>query len=103
MNTLADGVVVYQGKNQSFSDTNLDPTQTYSYGLFAVDLAGNVALPIHFDRLAPIASGTTLPLSSTGTGTPTPVLILLRISLSPGMTGDEVKILQGFLLQDPSI
>ncbi len=56
VNFVSDGVIAYQGKEEVYTDSNLDPSKKYSYGLFASDTAGNKSSVIRFNYLKPVAN-----------------------------------------------
>ncbi|OGL69480.1 hypothetical protein A3D60_04140 [Candidatus Uhrbacteria bacterium RIFCSPHIGHO2_02_FULL_47_29] len=72
--SFTDGTLVYEGTATSFTDTNLQNNQSYSYALFTLDRAGNRS------QGAGLSGGSVIPLSGVNTlTTSTPALLEIRV------------------------
>ncbi len=93
-----DGVVVYEGTSQQFTDTNLDNTKTYYYAIYTYDEKPNYseAVVISAKPAVGVTQITTPTIPTTPTVTFTKLLYF-------GTKNLEVQKLQEFLAKDKTI
>lgn len=92
----SDGVVLYQGKSETFTDTELQNGTEYHYALYAYNDTGRTSAPLHI-TLAPVTGVEEVKIEKT------PVLVAdiaeehFSETLARGATGVEVTHLQQLL------
>jgi hypothetical protein len=102
-----DGTVIYDGKLQQFTDTNLDNSKTYYYAFYTYDTKPNYS-NAEIVSVKPEAGKISIPITAVNaiTNSTTSINInsgLLTGPFSVGMKSDQVKLLQQILSQDTTI
>ena len=55
--TVHDGIIVYEGTDELFTDVNVDNTTIYFYAIFTIDRVPNYSAPIHIE-ISPVEGKT---------------------------------------------
>jgi hypothetical protein len=92
-----DGIVVYEGNLQRYTDVNLDNNKTYYYAIYAYDAKPNYSEPIVLSA-KPEAGKTTIEVSQ-----PMVSVTVFTKLLYLGIKDDQVKKLQEFLAKNKTI
>lgn len=92
----SDGVVLYQGKSETFTDTELQNGTDYHYALYAYNGTGRTSVPLHI-TLAPVAGVEEIKLEKTAIRVADIAEEHFSEPLARGDSGVEVTHLQQLL------